>query len=370
MLGDVFSFFNNGEPQGIPRSIKDGVNALRFATQRAVGACLLLRGCGVGWGGTGRSLIYTEARLDGVDRYPNRSVDRPINPPSSLPVLPFQTAQLNPRRPPQLRDRRSRMEVNLPRGVPLGVEAPNLDKDGDKYVKADRELARLVVELFKPIIDATVVVFPQQWQARKAADIWGTALVKTSSFEAMGAAPAVGSAGKRGGKKKKGGGFGSAAGGGGGGGGAGVGASAIPPGTEVLIVVAPSPKELQVVRRISDELGMDTLIIVLNTPLALAANYMPKDDAAALLQAFEPVLFLNPLNDPSVKTLDNMLLFRSYPGPWQIAQKGALGPPTVLAEKDGRFEKEETLAALRKGAENNAKPAMEKIMQGFFGGGK
>ncbi len=255
------------------------------------------------------------------------------------------------------------MEVHLPRGVPLGVEGPNLDPDGDKYVKSDRELARLVVELFKPIIEATLVVFPQQWQARKAADIWGTALVKTTSFEAMGAAPAVGSAGKRGGKKKKGGGFG-------GGGGAGLGASAIPPGTEVIIVVAPSPKELQVVRRISDELGFDTLIIVLNTPLDLAATYMDKDDGAALLEAFEPVLFLNPVSDPSVKTLDNMLLFRSYPGPWQIAQKGALGPPTVLEEKDGRFVKDETLAALRKGAEANAKPTMEKLMQGFFGGGK
>lgn len=64
------------------------------------------------------------------------------------------------------------MEVNLPRGVPLGVEAPNVDPDGDKFVKSDRELARLVVELFKPIIDSTVVVFQQQWQARKAADIW------------------------------------------------------------------------------------------------------------------------------------------------------------------------------------------------------
>lgn len=61
------------------------------------------------------------------------------------------------------------MEVNLPRGVSLGVEAPNIDKDGDKYVKADRELARLVVELFKPIIDATCVVFPQQWQVRREA---------------------------------------------------------------------------------------------------------------------------------------------------------------------------------------------------------
>lgn len=318
------------------------------------------------------------------------------------------------------------MDVNLPRGVPLGVEAPNIDKDGDKYVfphapdlfspfrsntnplnpvltthiqryvKADRELARLVVELFKPIIDATVVVFPQQWQvglytisgvvfvivisttstftpptnrttpwqARKAADIWGTELVKTTSFEAWGAAPAVGSAGKRNGKKKKAG-FGGA-----GGGGASVGAAAIPPGTEVLIVVAPSPKELATVRRISDELGMDTLIIVLNTPLNLAASYMNKDDGAALVQAFEPVLYLNPINDPSVKTLDNMLLYRSYPGRWQIAQKGALGPPTVLAEKDGGFNQEEMLAALQKGADMNAKPLGEKLMQGFFGGGK
>lgn len=37
MIGDLFSLFGgNSEPQGIPRSIKDGVNALRFATQRAV----------------------------------------------------------------------------------------------------------------------------------------------------------------------------------------------------------------------------------------------------------------------------------------------------------------------------------------------
>lgn len=137
----------------------------------------------------------------------------------------------------------------------------------------------------------------------------------------------------------------------------------------MLIVVAPSPTELQVVRRVSDDLGMETLIIVLNTPLTLAANYMAKDDAAALLQAFEPVLFLNPVNDPSVKTLDNMLLYRSYPGPWQIAQKGALGPPTVLASKEGRFEKEEVLGALRKGGENNARPLADKLMQGLFGGG-
>lgn len=180
----------------------------------------------------------------------------------------------------------------------------------------------------------------------------------------------MGSAGKRGGKKNKGGGFGSS--GSSGGGGKGVGAEAIPLGTEVLIVVAPSPKELQVVRRISDDLGMETLVITLNTPLAQAAKYMAKDDASALLQAFEPVLFLTPVNDASVKTLDNMLLYRSYPGPWQIAQKGALGPPTVLASKEeGRFEAEEVLEALRKGAKNNAKPLAEKLMQGFglFGGG-
>lgn len=184
----------------------------------------------------------------------------------------------------------------------------------------------------------------------------------------MNAAPVVGSAGKRNGNKKKKAGFG---GNGAAGGGASIGAAAIPPGTEVLIVVAPSPKELAVVRRISDELGFDTLIIVLNTPLNLAASYMSKDDGAALLQAFEPILFLNPINDPSVKTLDNMLLYRSYPGPWQIAQKGALGPPTVLAEKqEGRFTQDEMLAALQKGAEQNAKPLGEKLMQGFFGGGK
>ena len=219
------------------------------------------------------------------------------------------------------------------------------------------------------------MVFPQQRQARKAASIWGTALVKTTSFEEMSASGGGGGVGKTKGKKKKGGGGGGGGGfgagsssGGGGGGGGGI-TMTIPAGTEVIVVVAPSPKELQAVRRLSDALGMETLIIVLNTPLAAAAPYLPKEDASALLKEFEPVLFLNPLNDASVKTLDNILLYRSYPGDWQIAQKGALGPPTILAQKPGRFEKAEMLKALEKGAENNAKPLTDKLMQGLFGGG-
>lgn len=138
MLGDIFSNFMNAEPQGIPRSIKDGVNAIRFATQRAV-------------------RVRCEAALSVVV---TGSVD------SAGPNT------VSPPKTTQLRDRKSRMEVNLPRGIPLAVEAPNLDPDGDKFEKSDRELARLVVELFKPIIESTVVVFQQQRQARKAADIW------------------------------------------------------------------------------------------------------------------------------------------------------------------------------------------------------
>jgi len=283
-----------GEPKGIPRSIKDGINGLRFAMQRV------------------------------------------------------------------LRDRKSRVEVNLPRGTPLGVEGPGAGSSADdKYEKADRELARLTVELFKPIIENTVVIFSQGRQARRASSIWGTEVVKTMAWDEM-----TSTAIKRKNKKTK-----KGAGGFGGEGRGDNSAMSLPPGTEVCIVVAPGPKELSAVKRLSDSVGFDTLIIVLNTPLEQAAPYLPKDEATALLSAFETVFFLNVLNDPSVKTLDNMLLFKSYPGEWLIAQKGALGPPQVLASKAERFTEEERLVALRKGAKNNAKPLMEKLTVGLFGGG-
>lgn len=147
MVADLFSLFGNGEPQGIPRSIKDGVNALRFATQRAVRACF--------------DLIYTVFERSALHIDPNiHTVHTYIaqHTHASSPILTLLARFFSHLYFLQLRDRTSRMEVNLPRGVPLAVEAPNVDPDGDKYEKSDRELARLVVELFKPIIESTVVV--------------------------------------------------------------------------------------------------------------------------------------------------------------------------------------------------------------------
>lgn len=61
-----------------------------------------------------------------------------------------------------------RMEIVFPRGVALGVEAPNLDKGGDIVDQADRELGRLIVEMLLPLEDTTVVVFREERQAQKA----------------------------------------------------------------------------------------------------------------------------------------------------------------------------------------------------------
>jgi hypothetical protein len=60
------------------------------------------------------------------------------------------------------------MEVTLPRGVALGVEAPNLDKGGDPGEKADRELGRIFLEMFLPVEESTVIVFRDKRQAAKA----------------------------------------------------------------------------------------------------------------------------------------------------------------------------------------------------------
>lgn len=258
-----------------------------------------------------------------------------------------------------LRDRKSRVEINLPPGIALGVEGPAtpaIAKESDKFESNNREVARLVVELFQPIIENTVVIFQTSRQQRIASTVWGPSLVKTMSFEELGSSASM----KKKNKKKKKSGFGGDDGIGGG--------DVLPPGTECCIIVAPSPQELAIVKKMSDSLGFDTLMIIVNTPLDKAAPYMDKDVAKALLQEFETIFNLTPVSAAEIKTLDNMLIYRSYPQQWQIALKGALGPPQVLAKSDSRFGKEEIMDALKKGAEINAKPAMEKILGGLFGG--
>ena len=75
-----------------------------------------------------------------------------------------------------LRDRKSRMEIELPPGVLFGVEttpAKKSESNSDKIKRSNREAARLITEMFSILSSSTVVLFPSEDEAFAARNIWG-----------------------------------------------------------------------------------------------------------------------------------------------------------------------------------------------------
>eukprot|EP00904_Undaria_pinnatifida_P010207 jgi/Undpi1/6316/HiC_scaffold_20.g08799.m1 len=191
-----------------------------------------------------------------------------------------------------LKGQRSRMDVDLPFAARLGVETADGDKDKKKATaadveRADRELARLFLEMFDVIGEQVVVAFPTDEDAKKATKAWAkgtpykgtvtsmnpkaqkSAQIKRGSEAVLGFAKSVAA------KKKK-----QAAAGGKKGGGENAGdrlagrtgtARIAPPGTEVLLVVAPKQPELMVVQKLSNDLGQGCLVVLLNARLHQAS---------------------------------------------------------------------------------------------------
>ncbi|CAM9739519.1 unnamed protein product, partial [Ectocarpus sp. 12 AP-2014] len=168
-----------------------------------------------------------------------------------------------------LKAQQSRMDVDLPFAARLGVETSDEDRDKKKYTaadveRADRELARLFLEMFDVIGDQVVVAFPTDEDAKKAIKAWSKGVPYKGKVTCMDPRPAKGPKLKRGDtnalagfamqveaskkakKKNKKGGKQQGGGGkdaGGAAGRTGTTARVVPPGTEVLLVVAPKQQE-------------------------------------------------------------------------------------------------------------------------------
>ncbi|CAM9900157.1 unnamed protein product [Scytosiphon promiscuus] len=266
-----------------------------------------------------------------------------------------------------LQAQRSRMDVDLPFAARLGVETADADKDKKKYTdadveRADRELARLFLEMFDVIGDQVVVAFPTDEGAKKATKVWnkgmpfkgkvtcmdprppkGPKLKRGSTSALAGFASQVEASKKAKGKGKKGG-----KQGGGGGGGADDGrtpatARIAPTGTEVLLVVAPKQAELRAVQKISKELGQGCLIILLNARLH-QAKFVDDEQREYFEQEFESMFHLRP-----VAAENEDFLYRAYPKDWTVARKPKLGPPKVLSAQEKRPTEAEILAAVEEG---------------------
>ena len=199
-----------------------------------------------------------------------------------------------------LQSRLSRMDIEMPYAANYGVEGRKTAKAEDMSMirledaqASDRELARLIAEMFKGTgIDQNMAIaFSDGTQAKKAIRQWEFSSVpgKVMVLDAKGKKAA------------------SARGNGGGFGGAGgkrdgnaearligdLGASAIPEGTEVLIVVAPTAKQLNALEAASKSLGRGCLILLVNARLDELV-YASDEQREYFKSEFERVFMLKP----------------------------------------------------------------------------
>jgi hypothetical protein len=252
-----------------------------------------------------------------------------------------------------LQNRVSRMDVEFPVGTNFGVEirrkdakksalARELSNDTsssaptrDTLIQSDRELARLFVEMFQPVGNEHIcVIFRDLEQANFAREQWKTddmaATCHIRSFDRR-RSKSTSRISSKGKKVKKAIGFAAKLA-------AEIdtdndtenvsGPFQLPNNTEVALVVAPGPRELLVVERLSREIGMGTLIVLLNARLETINNFGSVATETWFRSEFEPVFHLAAVTPQSIAP--GCLIHRTYPGGWLVARKPKVGPPKTI----------------------------------------
>jgi Domain of unknown function (DUF1995) len=274
-----------------------------------------------------------------------------------------------------LQRRISRMDVEFPVGTKFGVEKSSGKNSkagrrkaalvGDEGAgdggptrarldQSDRELARLYVDMFQPVGgDNIAVVFVDDALANEAKQQWKSDPTAKSQILAMNRRPggdrrAAAAARKQKKKATKARGFASklaaeiddSPSGGDGSSTSDLAPSGpfrLPEGTEVALFVSPAEKELVIIDKICQEVGMGTLVVLLNARL----SKIPK--ATSLIsEEFEPVFSLSAApQDVS----PNCLLYRAYPSDWVLARKPKVGQPKTILTQPTKPTAEQCQAA-------------------------
>jgi hypothetical protein len=217
------------------------------------------------------------------------------------------------------------MEVELPIVADFGVEKQSKQQAAkasmqDSIKRTNREAARLYGEMFSSLATTSVILFPSEEEASTARNIWGPTfrgkVLSIDSPKTKGAtnlmsrkysieeqeAALLGSDGIY-----------------------------VPDGTEVLVIAGPRAKDWKKIRRITDKLTDETLIVLLNsraTAASLASTKLRGDDDSEMTVGqwisdnYEPVFhYAPPVLPEKVKTDKELLLYHEYGGNWVLAEK-------------------------------------------------
>jgi hypothetical protein len=117
----------------------------------------------------------------------------------------------------------------------------------------------------------------------------------------------------------------------------------VPDGTEVLVVVAPGTKQLKALESAANELGMGCLIIVVN-PRFSEKRFESPEQEKFFKEEFISVYHLQP--NP-VPTWNGGVLYRSFPDDWTLAIPRKIGPPRVLSTSPTLWSTDEMEGVLK-----------------------
>lgn len=247
------------------------------------------------------------------------SIQYPIKIKSIISKL-TQTTQLS------LQKQMSRISIELPPGVEFGVEtsssiAKSSATPSQKNISSNREIARLLAEMFSTLSSTSVVLFPTETEANNARNLWGkTYKGKVLSIDVPDSVKGYGKLRSRKFSLEE-------------------QEQAlfqtdgvyVPDDTEVLIIAGPRMKDYKKISIIHDKFDDGTLIILIN-PRVAACNVLLKDkDSSDVNMKYVQLigsLFTNTFHyaPPAVATDattdKELLLYHEINGSWSIAVKG------------------------------------------------
>jgi hypothetical protein len=241
-----------------------------------------------------------------------------------------------------LQQRLSRMAVEFPVGTKFGVEKSSKKKSSEGPTRQDfqrshRELARLFVDMFQPVGGENIAVAfsdaasaddaKKQWKddstvqcnvlsmdrkknrALRKKQVSGKGFAAKLALEIMEDEDSVVS-----------------------------GPFQLPDNTEVALFVAPGTKELIFIEKVCEQVGMGTLVILLNARLGADTKFVSTAAEMLFLQDFEPVFSLGAAPQTEAP---GCLLYRAFPSEWVLARKPKIGKPISILSTLKRTTPEE-----------------------------
>lgn len=263
-----------------------------------------------------------------------------------------------------LKQRISRMDIEFPVGTDFGIEVKKkekIKKDGAPMVnkkildRSDRELCRLFVEMFQPLgREHIAAVFIDESLAGEAKAHWADESSAGCKIISMGRRKQD-QQNKE--KKKRGMGFASK-----------LNAELensnssfqLPDQCEVALFVSPGPKEFITIEKICNDVGMGTLVVLLNARLGNVDKF--SSAAATNLFRNEFLSIFNLAAAPQ-EVAPNCLLYHAFPKKdWILARKPKAGPPKIIAAQPERF----TLDDCKRAYDSVEIEKVEEVVEGFL----